>query len=764
MPRPQSNKTFQQTQITVHSGFDLHPGQREVFDCTARYRVLDCGRRWGKALAIDTPIPTPTGWKDMGDLQVGDFVFDENGCPVRITMTTPTMLGHDCYEVEFDNGEIIVADAGHRWLTYSKAARKHLGRVSSGDHRSETTRPSVVTTEHMEETLTVGVKNEANHAIRLSQPVLRADQLLPIHPYVLGAWLGDGASRSAMLTSNDQGIIEAIRATGQHVRKGKDKFAWFLSSGVRSSVERRGSLQARLRQLDLLGNKHIPDIYLKASVDQRIELLMGLMDTDGYVSASGNCFFDNTNKRIVDGVYELLSGLGIKTHYNVRRATLNGRDCGPSYRLGFTTEKPVFKLQRKRERQKAQVKRCQDFYFVRAVRAVPSVPVRCIAVDSSSHLYLASRSYIPTHNSELAKVELAVTAGEGYPVSYMTPTVKMLEETWRGVKTLLGPAITAKNEVQHRIELVTGGSIEFWSLDNPDSPRGRKYKKVVVDEAALIKGLTDVWEAVIWPTLIDYKGVALFPSTPRGHDAFYQLYLRGLDPLQPDWASFKKPTVDNPYIDPKEVEAARRTIPERIYRQEYLADFIDDAGAVFRNIENCTGAKMQEQAIDGHVYFIGVDLAKTNDFSVFVVVDVTEGQVVYLDRANHVEYSLQLDRLVTLSAKFHPIGIIVEKNANLAFMELLEKTALPIIPFQTSNASKMMIIEHLAAAFDRSQIMILDDAVLIGELMTFSMERMGTGLMRYGAPYGSHDDTVMATALAWWGATFNAPTWEATLV
>ena len=144
--------------------------------------------------------------------------------------------------------------------------------------------------------------------------------------------------------------------------------------------------------------------------------------------------------------------------------------------------------------------------------------------------------------------------------------------------------VQRRNEQDKRLELFGGGSIEFWSLDNPDVARGRRYGLIVVDEAAMVPNLLYVWDAVLRPTLVDLTGGAWFFSTPKGRNGFWQLWQRGQDAGEPEWRSWRGPTSENPHIPASEVEAMRRSMPERIFRQEIEAEFLDDAGGVFRRV------------------------------------------------------------------------------------------------------------------------------------------------------------------------------------
>lgn len=360
---------------------------------------------------------------------------------------------------------------------------------------------------------------------------------------------------------------------------------------------------------------------------------------------------------------------------------------------------------------------------------------------------------------------LTLTALAGYPVAWFAPTYKTLAEPWRDAKKLLAP-IAVKggiNSSEKRIELITGGVVEFWSLTDSDNIRGRKYKRALVDEAAMVRSLKSSWEEVIRPMLADFRGDAYFFSTPKGRNYFHELFQRGQDPAKVDWASFQLPTSTNPFIHPDEIEAARLDLPELVFLQEYLAQFVDDNAGLFRRVMAAATAEAAVDADgrplreDGHSYVFGVDWGRSNDYTVIAVLDTTTHELVYLERFNQVDYALQKGRLMGLFEAFGPSVIVAEEN-NMGG-PLIEdlRQRLPVQPFATSNASKKEIIDDLALKLEQGSLPILNDPVLIGELLSFEQTRLPSGLFRYAAAGGGHDDTVIALALANYAAGRPAP-------
>ena len=340
---------------------------------------------------------------------------------------------------------------------------------------------------------------------------------------------------------------------------------------------------------------------------------------------------------------------------------------------------------------------------------------------------------------------------EGYPVGWFSPTYKMLLDVWRDIVQALTPYTTRKNVQERRIETATGGTLDMWSLDKPDTARGRKYARVVVDEAAMVPNLMDAWQFVIRPTLVDYQGDGYFLSTPKGRNGFWQMYQWGIDGERSEWGAWQMPTSDNPYISDIEIEAMHNTMPERIYQQEILATFIDDAGGVFTRVMDAATATPLERDDRSNQYVIGVDWGRQNDFTVITVLDINKREMVFIDRFTQIDYNIQASRLKAVHNRFPNSTIIAEYNSmGGPIVERLQMEGLPISAFTTTSKTKEPLIRALESAFANGEISILPDPVLIGELQAYEQEQMTT-YWRFGAPEGMHDDCVMSLAMAWHG-------------
>lgn len=355
------------------------------------------------------------------------------------------------------------------------------------------------------------------------------------------------------------------------------------------------------------------------------------------------------------------------------------------------------------------------------------------------------------------EVDLAVhTALAGYPVAWFAPHYKLLEEAWRELKHRLGPVAKTVSETQHRLELLTGGVIDCWTLVDEDPARGRKYKRAIIDEASVVRDLMTRWQKAIRPTLTDLEGDAVFGGTPKGMNAFWQLAQRGLRG-DPGWSFHTAPSTDNPHLPPGEVEAARGDMTDAAFRQEYEAAFVEDGASIFRRVG--AAARLGPQERDpAHWYVMGVDWARHDDYTVLSVVDATAREQVFVDRFSDVNYALQTGRLRETIKRYQVAVVLAELNAmGEPLVEDLQAEGLPVRGWTASNQTKAVVVDALSLAIENGRVALLDDEAQTGELLAYTSERLPSGLMRYTAPEGMHDDTVIALALAWQAAETTGP-------
>lgn len=368
----------------------LHPKLRRVVRGLHRYHnvIMMASRQMGKALHIETLIPKPDGkWTTMGNLKVDDIILDQNGNPTKVNAVTDIMYNHECYEIIFDSFDKIIADKDHLW------------KISSTPYKKK---DIIINTEELFK-LSNTSSSERNGMpyINMTSPIKNKKKKLILDPYLLGLWLGNGSKSGSRIHI--------------HINDYNEISLDLISKGYEISDLKRESelggyfgiykILPIMNELNILNNKHIPDIYLAGSVKQRIELLRGLMDSDGNCSSqTGSCEFYQKESKLILQVKELLTSLGIKSR--IKSKTIN---CETYYTLKFCTRMfYVFNLKRKRELQK----KCKNHpknrrVYINSIKKIESVPVKCIAVDNEDNMFLAGFGMIPTHNSTIAAVMIS---------------------------------------------------------------------------------------------------------------------------------------------------------------------------------------------------------------------------------------------------------------------------------------------------------------------------------------------------------------------
>lgn len=536
--------------------------------------LLLMGRGTGKASDVNTPVPTPSGWTTLGDLSVGDQVFDESGRPCTVTGTFEVPNPESAYRLTFSDGTHLDVCGEHQWVTWTHAERKAFlrspyedtgrfpdewpawrlkRRMGGTDLKQDVVEaalalqreghsareieeqtgaswpalakhlvagrfirrgpvvgknspgPQIRTTQQIVDTLTYGKRGDLNHCIPVCGPLQAPEADLPVHPYVLGAWLGDGSSAAAEITTADEGILDEIAACGEVVgarrETGNASSTVYLGGGPGTRCAKtgrmtaNGSLRSRLRALGVLKNKHVPAAYLRASAAQRQALLQGLMDTDGYADVGGSSVeFCSTRKELVDAVVELARSLGQKPVVAESRAMLEGRDCGPRWRVTWRPTVQVFRLQRKLSRVRpidgGQALRNHHRMIVKAEPINP-VPMRCISVDSPHRMYLLGEGMIPTHNTRTGSEQVrnwVENEGVGRLCLLGQGEDDVREVMIEGESSILAcspPWFRPKfypSVGSGRLEWPNGATAYVYSAADPEALRGPQFEKAWVDE------------------------------------------------------------------------------------------------------------------------------------------------------------------------------------------------------------------------------------------------------------------------------------------
>lgn len=496
------------------------PYLTEIMDCLSvdsevEEVVFMKGAQIGGPLDLRTPLPTPSGWTTMGDIRVGDQVFDENGVPCRVTSVSQVFVGRKCFEITFSDGEKVTCDGAHLWTVDDEKDYKSPKRLTL---RTEELAPSYK------------VRGRRNrYAIPVTGPLRLKSRKLAVDPYVLGLWLGDGNAMAAQLTQHEDDAHEIagyIREAGHKAevrkpkwclgktaniiidrkekketclrghnllaeralnKKGKCRLCaiqhvkrYALGHAMSPVLEQRSqTLHGRLQRLGLIGNKRIPTAYLRASEEQRLSLLQGLMDTDGHITKKGRCEITLSDGALVADTVELIRSLGYKPTVAVRHDAR--RDSGGFrwnlfgvyYRIGFQAylERPVFRLKRKAERLLPMAGGRTSETFRRRIveiREVMSVPVRCISVDSDSRLYLCGQGMIPTHNTEAGLNWIGYALDQvPCPMLLVQPTVEMAKRASKQrIDTLINDCPSLREKVKDPRARDSGNTVLMKELAN----------------------------------------------------------------------------------------------------------------------------------------------------------------------------------------------------------------------------------------------------------------------------------------------------------
>jgi hypothetical protein len=348
----------------------------------------------------------------------------------------------------------------------------------------------------------------------------------------------------------------------------------------------------------------------------------------------------------------------------------------------------------------------------------------------------------------LRRACMAALQGKSY--GWFAPNYKYLLGPMKEIVSILSPVTSSKNLTDKRIELKTGGVIDFWTCDDPDAGRSRAYHEVAVDEAAMVKDLQEMWGMAIRPTLADHSGGAWFASTPKGMGDFYELWAKGQAVEEPEWKSWTMPTSANPYIDAGEIENARRGLPERIFGQEYLASFIEESGGVFRGVSAVIDPSNTGAGAKGP-FSMGVDLARVEDFTVITVLD-SAGRQVYHDRFNQISWERMIAAVQSAAGMFPECTVTVDATGvGDPVYERIRAVVPRAVPFKFTSQSKEAVIDNLAMQIEQGQLSLMDIPIQTAELMAYAYEVTAARNIRMNAPSGKHDDCVIALALAAWG-------------
>lgn len=550
--------------------------QRELVASYHKYRqqISLLGRQLGKALCLETDILTPSGFVKMGDLEVGDTIYGRDGKPTQITFITDTMYNHDCYDVTFDTGETIRADAEHIWVANYKGKEREfttvelLEKLDMMQQWQKPARPSI----------------DGHSVIEFEE------QKTHIDPYLLGLWIGDGNRSQGRVTCHRDDFpdymerLENLKYSISRFKEDRrtENTGYFHLSGLLTDLKENGLYQ----------NKHIPEEYIFNSVENRLELLRGLMDSDGYAMDCGTCQFYQSNEVIADSVKLLLNTLGIKCSKTVKKTT--HKDC---YMITFCSEDfVVFNLERKTVIQEGKTHghpKNKRFY-VASIEKAKSVPVRCLQVDNDEHLFLCGRDLIPTHNTTCAAGYLLWYA-MFIPDSYILVASKTgadaldimdrIRYAYEGLPDFIRAGVREYNKKTMKFD---NNSIIVSTTTTNNTGRGKSISLIYLDEFAFVDPPSvakELWTSLS-PTL-STGGKVILTSTPNSdqdqfaeiwfdsqdmHDEYGNGYADGVG--KNGFGSYFATYKDHPDRDEEWARGEEAKIGNERFRREHLAEFI----------------------------------------------------------------------------------------------------------------------------------------------------------------------------------------------
>ena len=338
-------------------------------------------------------------------------------------------------------------------------------------------------------------------------------------------------------------------------------------------------------------------------------------------------------------------------------------------------------------------------------------------------------------------------------ICWVAPIYDQTRIIWELFSKLPPAIIVKKSESRLELDFYNGSRLYCRSGDHPERLEGRNFDRVVLDEAPKLK--RQLWENSITPALARRKGDALIIGTPKGKNWYHELFLRGRDPGYANYDSFNFPSSDNPYLDPMEIERARLELPDTVFRQEYLAEFLGDGAGVFRNIKGCYKGNALGRPAPGWRYTMGVDLAKHQDFTVLTVLDKNK-HLVDFARFNKIEWPFQKARILKYAKKWNNSRIILDATGiGDVIYDDLKRAGASVYPYKFTNESKKVLIEGMMVDMEQNRTSYPncpETEVMVGEFEIFGYEMTRAGNVRYNAPEGYHDDCVIAYALALFGA------------
>jgi phage terminase large subunit-like protein len=760
-------RKFVQDGVAINSSdITFRRKQKDILKSEARIILFAGGRGTGKLLALSTLVPTPTGWTKMGELEVGDVVFDEQGRTTKV-LATYDAIPTDPVRLTFSDGATIDAGGEHQWVTLTAMERKRLNRKGK-DIPDQWADKNSITTSELAATITYGKRGDANHCIPVTKPLQLSNADLPLDPWILGAWLGDGSSYAAAITCHDddsEHYVREMAVRGVEMRLASRRCndqpvgTWVFGQQPpqRDALGRmapNGSITSLLNDMGVRGNKHIPSAYLRGSEKQRLDLLCGLIDTDGHISKSTGCVeFCSTKRELADGVVELATSLGQKPVLSIGDAKLYGRFTSKKYRVTWRPTIVVATLPRKVAAHHplgAQKMRSAHRMIVSSEPIVVQ-PMRCITVDSPNSMYLVSEGMIPTHNTRVGAgwVNDKALNNPGCIIHLVGRTVADVRDVMlRGESGILAHALDEFQPVYtpsiRSVNWPNGSSALTFSADAPDQLRGPQSHYTWADELAAYpqrpdtSGLT-IWDQIEISTRLGERPQILATTTPKRTTVIRDLFARaatGDSTFLVQGSSWEnRSNLSKEYME----YIFNRYAGTHLERQELWGDLIGDSpGALWNESDIVLSAPPVSTEL---ITVIGVDPAVTygNDDTGIVVLcadtnpdpfkrrawvleDQTMNSPVEVWGKKVVELQRKYSRISSTNPRGAPAIVVVEKNQGHDLLKVLFKSegmaqSAPVVDV-SARVSKSQRAEPVVMAYRQGRVFHANDLPLLVDELT----------------------------------------------
>lgn len=771
---------------------ELYPYQIEAIEKFQKKNklIMATARQVGKALALDTAIPLYNGgFATIRDLKIGDKIIGVDGKSTNVLFKSE-IYNKPTYKITFDDKSEVIACEDHIWSVFE---RKYH---TSPEQKDITTKQLFSTFKKNE--------REFRYFIKNVKPVDYRKRDLKLDPYVLGLWLGDGTSASGGFTSTQEDLDHYnLSLTDMRIISEKSKAVTVTIAGI-SPI---------LRSYNLLNNKHIPDDYLYSSIEDRIRLLQGIVDTDGFVGKNGIIEISFDRKRypkLIQDLYQLVTSLGLKV---TKGSRFNKKYQTWSDGIRFTVSREQFDpctLPRKLKRVKEKLT-LENYVLSRTIQnveLVESVPTQCITVDAPDHLFVIGKEYIPTHNTTIATVVILWIA---------------LFNEHKNIAILANKEATAK-EVLSRIQLAyehlpdfLKGGVKEWNKKSVEfengckifadatsgsSARGKSLFLLYIDECAHVEGWDD-FAASVLPTISasteegeedGEEAKLIFTSTPNGLNHFYNYYKAAAEE-NGEFGLVEVHWTDVPGRGEKWRAKALADLnyDEQKFEQEYCVGWLGSSGtlisgAVLKLLKEKDPywtddkLKMYYEPIEDHIYAIVADVSRGKglDYSAFSVIDITKVPYIQVctfrcNKINATDYAAVIDQI---GKHYNKAYVLVELNDNglnvsdtlhfyheydnmiytaskgragkkITFSGKRDKVDRGLMTTIKTKSAGCAMLKMLVEQFKLE----LNDYWTIEELKTFSAKETTTDKLTYAAEEGKHDDTSMALVLFGWLAS-----------